>query len=156
MPTDPKRLQIRDRIIDVLEAIVEGADYFFTPVKVFMVDVLEVQCPGYPCYSVHPDSGGSMAEEGDSNFAETFFLNVKGLVKDLEDPGAAVLKASRDVRKAIDADFASGAAGSLGTLVKGLRFTEPPVTDNGFFSAQGLGFFEQRVEITACGSYADL
>jgi len=156
MPTDPKRLLIRDRIETVLAAITAGADYFFTTVKVFKIDILEVNCPGYPCYSVHPDSGGQLAADSDNSLDETFYLNVKGMVKDMADPGAAVIQASRDVRKALDDDFRSGLAGSLGTLAIRIRFPEPPVTDNGLFSGGGLGFFELRVEILITGDYGSL
>lgn len=154
--TDPRKLQVRDRIFKVLEDIKAGSDFHFTPKKVFKVDVLEVDCPGFPCYSVHPDSGGQMIDESDGYFQETYNLNVKGLVKDMADPGAVVLKAIRDVRKAINDDYAGGLPGSLGALATRLRFPEPPATDNGFFSGQGLGYFEQRVELTIVGKLEDL
>jgi hypothetical protein len=156
MPDDPLRLQVRDRLKLVLESIKAGEDYFATPEDVRLVDVLSVQVKGYPTYSVHPDSGGRIEEQNDNCIDESYTFVVKGMVKDPEDPGAACLKAIRDVRKAIDDDYTAGGTGSLQTLVVRLRFPDPPTTDNGLFSDQGLAYFEQRVEVTISGNYGSL
>jgi len=156
MPVNPKRLQVRDRVIALLTAITAGASYFFTTVKVFPKTVLETECPGYPCASVHPDSGGEIAESTSNSYDETFYLSVEGLVKDLDDPGAAVLKWNRDIRKAIDDDHRNGGAGSLATLAVLCEIREPPETDNGFFSGKGFGWFKQRIKFMVTGDIGDL
>jgi hypothetical protein len=147
-PNDPLRLDVIDRVVEVLEGITSGASYFYTPAAVSKRFIHWAEVKGTPVYMVSADSGGTISYAAPDLISEEFYINVKGIVQDKEDVVAALERALRDVRVAILADTeptaGSGSLGELGALV---FFDEPPTTDNGYLSAEGLGFFEQRIRI---------
>lgn len=155
-PTEIKRVQILDRLVEALEAIREGASYFATPASVAKRYTHWKEIVRGPAYSVHIDSEGEGETKMGDGRTETFHFNIKGVVMDEKDPATAVAHASRDVRYAIDQDFKSAATGSLGTLCLGVFFDGPPDTDNGYLSLEGKGQFEQRVRIVARGTIGTL
>jgi hypothetical protein len=156
MPNDPKRLQIIDRIVTVLSNIQTGTDYFYTPYEVKKRFIHWEEAKGFPTYMVFTDSGGEIVFAGYNLYDEIFYVNVKGIVKDWKDTVSVLEKCIRDVRKAINDDAKSGASGTLGTLCIEVRIEEPPLTDNGYLSLEGFGFFEQRIRIRISGDFGEL
>jgi hypothetical protein len=155
-PAEIKRVQILDRIVTVLDAIREGASYFATRASVEKRMTHPEEVLRGPAYSVHVDSGGDAVPELGDRRTETLFFNIKGVVVDEKDPAAAIAHAIRDVRYAIDQDFLAGGAGSLQTLAVNLFFDEAATTDNGYYSLNGRGWFEQRVRVIVKGTLATI
>jgi len=155
-PAEILRVQILDRIVEVLGAIREGALYFATPASVSKRLTHYREVLKGPAYSVHVDSGGEATPELGDRRTETLYFNVKGVVVDDRDPATAIAHAVRDVRYAIDRDFLSGGAGSLQTLAINVFFDEAAETDNGYLSLEGKGQFEQRVRVIVRGTIATI
>lgn len=156
-PANPLRLQVRDRVVAVLKAITAGADYFYTPGVVEKRFVHWAEAKAFPTYMVCPGSGGRIEIESTQNYDEDMMLSIKCDVKDSEDPGAMLEKCLHDIRRAIDIDSRSGAAGSLGALTVEAVFEEGPTTDDGYLSLEGFGFFDQplRVRIGLGSNYGN-
>lgn len=158
-PVDPLSLKVIDRVVVVLKAITAGSDFFFTPYDVIKKFVHWEEAnvkAGKPLYMVFRDSGGMIEFAGTDLYDEHFYLNVKGYVKDNSDTVTPLERAIRDIRKAINDDSKSAAAGSLGALGIQTIFEEPPETDNGYLSVEGFGFFDQRVKIITSGDFGEL
>lgn len=158
-PTNPLTQQIIERIITVLKAIVAGDNYFYTPYDVAKKFVHWEEArltPDKPHYMIFRDSGGSIEFAGTNQYDETWYINIKGYVKDNSDTVTKLERAIRDIRKAINDDSKSAAAGSLGALGIQTIFEEPPETDNGYLSVEGFGFFDQRVKIITSGDFGEL
>lgn len=158
-PTNPLTQQIIERIIVVLKAITAGDNYFYTPYDVAKKFVHWQEAPVTPTkphYMVFRDSGGSIDFAGTNSYDETWYINIKGYVKDNADTVTKLERAIRDIRKAINDDSKSGAAGSLGTIGVQTLFEEPPSTDNGYLSSEGFGYFEQRVKVITSGDFGEL
>jgi hypothetical protein len=155
MPAVPLRLQVIDRIVAVLQAITTGATYFYTPGAVVKRFVHWTECKAFPTYMVFTGSGGTVELSGaagdDSEYTEDFFVSVKGIVKDSVDTVTRLENAIADIRKAIDADSRSGAAGTLGALAVETRIETSPETDDGYLSLEGMGFFDQKIRISIAG-----
>jgi len=158
-PTDPLTLQIIDRIITVLKAIIAGENYFYTPyavAKKFTHWQEASMTPTKPHYMVFRDSGGSIEFAGTDLYDEHWYINIKGYVKDNSDTVTKLEKAIRDIRKAINDDSKSAVAGSLGALGVQTIFEEPPTTDNGYLSSEGFGFFDMRIKVITSGDFGEL
>ena len=154
-PAVPLRLQIVDRIVDVLQGIVTGDTYFYTPGDVAKRFIHWSECKSFPTYMVFTASGGTVELSGAagdaSEYTEDFFVSVKGIVKDSTDTVTKLERCIADIRKAIDADSRSGAAGTLGVLAVQTRIEDSPETDDGYLSLEGFGFFDQKVRISIAG-----
>lgn len=153
-PTDPKRLQVLDRFVTVLRAIVAGDLYFFKPAEVVKGSILlGIEAKGYPTYMVNAGSPGEDIEHFvDQQFEETFYPEVEGIAYSDKDIVGMIEKCIRDVRVAIETDAASGQPGTLGatslTKIKG-----PPDIELGAMANQptsivgGFGWFTQRFSV---------
>jgi len=154
-PAVPLRLQIINRIVDVLQGITTGATYFYTPGDVAKRFIHWSEAKSFPTYMVFSAPGGTVELSGaagdDSEYTEDFFVSVKGIVKDSTDTVTKLERCIADVRKAIDADSRSGAAGTLGVLAVQTRIEDSPETDDGYLSLEGFGFFDQKVRISIAG-----
>jgi len=150
MAMKPLRLQVIDRIVDVLKAIVEveGGDYFKKPGMVVKRWIGQ-KTDGFPVYGVFPGAGKE-PEEINGEYTEEFEVVVKGVVKSATDTVTEMENAIADIRKAVDKDARSSAAGALGTLTVYVRVGES-ATDEGENVAIGLGFFEQRFKVQIAG-----
>jgi hypothetical protein len=155
MPATPLRLQVINRIVAVLQGISTGATYFYTPGAVIKRFVHWAEVKSFPTYMVFTGSGGTVELSGAagdaSEYTEDFFISIKGWVKDSEDTVTRLENCIADIRKAIDADSRSGAAGSLGALAVETRIEESPETDDGYLSLEGFGFFDQKIRISIAG-----
>jgi hypothetical protein len=151
MATKSLRLQVIDRIFDVLKAIVavEGGDYFKTPGMVVKRWIGPKETIGFPVYGVFPGDGKE-PEEINGEYTEEFEVVVKGVVKSATDTVTEMENAIADIRRAIDADARSSAVGALGTLTVYVR-VGVSATDEGENVAIGLGFFEQRIVVQIAG-----
>lgn len=157
--TDPLTQQAIERIVTVLAAITTGASYFYTPAAVIkrFVHWREASFgPDNPLYMVFRDSGGGIGYIGHELYCEDWNINVKGYVQDNNDTVTKLERAIRDIRKAINDDSKSEAAGSLGALAAAVTIEEPPETDNGYLSLEGFGFFDQRIRIRTDGDFGEL
>ena len=157
--TNPLTQQIIERIITVLEAITTGSDFFYTPTAVTkrFVHWREASFTAdKPYYMVFRDSGGEINYIGDNNYRADYFINVKGYVKDNNDTVTRLERAIRDVCKAINDDSKGETAGSLGIIAAAVTIEEPPETDNGYLSLEGIGFFDQRIRIRIDGEFGEL
>lgn len=157
-PENPIRLKIRDRMIYVLKNhIIRGEEYFFTPYEVVDNFVLWDECRGFPTYMIHTASGGNIVEVGRELYDETFYISIKGWVKDLKDATTALEKSVRDIRKAVNLDSLDfETSGSLGFLGVQVRIDEPPETLEGYLSGLGFEFFDQRIRCHISGDYGEL
>jgi len=149
-PTIPTELAIRDRIVTVLSSITAGADYWYTPAKVMKRFVHWREYQGaFPVYMVTVGSGGTREFNSRNNVDETFYLSIKGFVKDDTDTTGRILRCWQDIRVALAREMESplpAALPSLGAFL--LSIPEPPETDDGYMAIEGgLGFFDVRVEI---------
>ena len=157
LPTLPKRLQVIERIIDVLETISSGSNYFLTPYEVNRRFKHWDEISGSPTYSVHSDSGGEIVAHIDSNYDETFYVVVKGVIDNMDDPVGTLEKSIRDVQKAINADSINRTdTASLSYIATHVKIADPPDTDNGNLSINGKAYFEQRIQITISGDFGEL
>jgi len=155
MLSDPKRLQVIDRIVDVLESIQEGDNFFYSPRLV--CKGFQQELSGYPAYMVVSESGGEIETHSDMQFEETFYVAVQGVVQSATDVVTPLERAVRDVRKAINDDFKSGgASGSLIGLAVNVTFDAPPDIDYGFEANGFFGYFSQRIRITIFGEFGEL
>jgi hypothetical protein len=155
MPDDPKRLQVIDRVVDVLKDITEGTDYFFTARQVAKGFVAEPIA--YPVYMVRSESGGDIEMHSDAQFSETFYLSISGRVQEIGDVVTPMERALRDVRKAIEADFQPAAGtGSLIEIATAIVFTEPPEIMYDVDATGPFAEFSQRVRITIDGEFGEL
>jgi hypothetical protein len=154
-PAEPLRLQIINRIVTVLENIVAGDTYFYTSGAVVKRFIHWTECKAFPTYMVFAAPGGTVELSGaagdDSEYTEDFFVSVKGIVKDNVDTVTRLENCIADVRKAIDADSRSGAAGTLGVLAEQTRIEDSPETDDGYLSLEGFGFFDQKIRVSIAG-----
>jgi hypothetical protein len=152
-PTDPKRLQVVDRIVEVLKNVGAGASYFYTARDVTKRLVHWREVTEFPTYSVFIDSGGTLKDGLGRWKSSEFHVNVKGIVDDEgEGSVAKVIRCIRDVRYAIETDMRSTATGSLGNLCAALFIEEEAETDNGYLSIEGRGFFDQRIKVVIAGT----
>ena len=159
VPTDPLTQQVIDRIITVLALIETGADYFYTPAAVIkrFVHWREAKfTPDKPLYMVFRDSGGEINYIGENLYCEDWVVNVKGYVQDKTDTVTKMERAIRDIRKAINDDSKSEGDGTLGAITAAVTIEEPPETDNGYLSLEGMGFFDQRIRIRTDGDFGEL
>ena len=157
--TNPLTQQIIERIITVLEAITTGDDFFYTPAAVAkrFVHWREASFTAdKPYYMVFRDSGGVINYIGENLYCEDYFINIKGYIKDNNDTVTRLERAIRDIKKAINDDSASETAGTLGALAAAVTIEEPPETDNGYLSLEGIGFFDQRIRIRIDGDFGEL
>jgi len=155
-PNDPISLKVLNRIVTVLRAITAGANYFYTPYQVSKRFVHWGEADGFPVYMVFRDSGGRIETSGTDLYDEDMTITIKGIIQDEEDTVTKMERAIRDVRKAINDDAKSGAAGSLGVLAVETRIEEAPETDNGYLSLEGYGYFDQKIRVKTCGDYDEL
>jgi hypothetical protein len=158
-PTDPLTQQIIERVVTVLAAITAGSDFFYTPADVIKryVHWREANLsPDNPLYMVFRDSGGTITYIGENNYCADYFINVKGYVQDNNDTVTKMERAIRDVCKAINDDSKGESAGTLGALAAAVTIEEPPETDNGYLSLEGVGFFDQRIRVRIDGEFGEL
>jgi len=158
-PSDPLTQQIIERIIAVLKAITTGDNFFYTPAAVAkrFVHWREASFSAdKPYYMVFRDSGGTIEYIGENNYCADYFINIKGYVQDNNDTVTRLERAIRDICKAINDDSKGEAAGTLGALAAAVTIEEPPETDNGYLSLEGIGFFDQRIRIRIDGEFGEL
>lgn len=155
MPSSPLRLQVIDRVVDVLRGIQEGDDYFFSPRQVEKGFIAEPS--GYPVYEVTSESGGEIEMHTDSQYAESFYIAIRGTVHAQGDITTPLERCLRDIRKAVEDDFASGAAaGSLVFLATSIMLDTPPEIEYGFEGQGVYGYFTQRVRVTVSGTFGEI
>lgn len=158
-PTDPLSQQCIDRVVTVLGAITAGANYFYTPLAVLKEVLIWREAKltrDKPLYMVSRASGGAITNIGTNLYEMEFFISVQGYVKDPSDAVTKLCRAIRDVQKAINDDSASEAAGSLGALAAAVTMEESPETDNGYFSPEDIGWFDQLVRVRIDGDFREL
>jgi hypothetical protein len=145
---NPLRLQIIDRIVEVLEAIKgdAGATYWYTPNDVVKRFAEPEAVSGFPYYMIAPETSPQSPEHAEERLDwEYFAVSIKAWV-DLEggEPTTKLEKCLADVRKAVMADcLSAAAAGSLGALTVGSAI-DTCETDSGILSIEGHGYFDQR------------
>lgn len=156
VPITPPRLAAIDRIETVLKAIVEGADYWHTPGAVLRKFIFPEAATAFPTYMISTASEGTIGQTGPNEYTEEFHISIKCYVRDFENTTKWLEECIADIRKAVDRDSRSGAVGTLGQLGVETIFDTPPDTDDGYLSADGLGFFDMRVRIRLAWRYGTL
>jgi len=145
--TNPIRLRVADRFVEVLKAIESGSTYWYTPHEVQRNVIPYENAKHGPIYSVFTEGAGPIEIESDNNINEMFYIAVDGIVFDRSDPVAVVEKALTDVRLAIDTDSINPAANTLGTLCYQVRMDESPEMDYW----ENYAAFRQRFRIRVGG-----
>ena len=112
---DPKRIQVRDRFIEVLDNIRAGDGYYYTPDLVTRIIVDWSKGPGKKRLTAYPDEGGAIVNHSGA-VDETFYMMVHGIVENYDDPHEVAERVLMDIRKAIDADAKNPNAGYLGGI----------------------------------------
>lgn len=156
IPAETKRVQIVDRVVEVLAAISGGSTYFYTPAAVEKRMAHWKEITAGPHYSVSLDSGGRLTNWLNGWVEEEFYIGVKGVVTSDHDVVTTIARCLRDVRYALATDMASTATGSLGSLCAAMFVEDGAETDNGYLSLEGKGFFEQRIKIVIAGTIETL
>ena len=154
-PIDPKSIQVRDRVVEVLGDIVEGDDFFKTPGAVCDNWKHWKEVDTFPTYEVWFGPGEPLLNRAGLMAEETFTFIVHGRIRNDEDAPGEVRKCIRDVRKALMDDRVSGVSDSLGELCLMLKIGRTE-TDNGQESASGFGWFNQEFLCTVSGAIEDL
>lgn len=149
-PTKPLRLQIADRIVEVLSAITEGEEYFKTPGMIIRRHLSEREAVAYPVYAVFIGAG-TAPEEINGEYVEEFEVSVSGIVQSHTDLVEAMERSIADIRKAVDADARDGStSGALGTLAIYVRLGASDI-GTGENLPSGLEYFEQRFAVQVAG-----
>lgn len=148
-PVKPLRLQVIDRIIVVLQAIVEGDSFWKTTGQVARRWIAPTEAIAFPVYGVH-SSDGQAPEEDAGEYREGFAVVVEGVVKSATDTVTEMEHALADVRRAVDADSRSGDPGTLGAMTVYVRVGRS-WTDEGENVANGLGHFWQEFLVQIAG-----
>lgn len=155
MATDPKRLQIINRIVTVLGAIAAGANYHYTPRQVAKGFVSEPR--GFPVYEVVTGPGGDIRDHSDFQAEETFTVSVLGTVQDAQDVATKLERALKDVRRAISRDLRPEAgAGSLRTLADWAGFDGQADVNYDFDGKGFFAAFSQRIKFTLSGELGEI
>ncbi len=153
---ESKRLQVLNRIIAVLQAILAGDDFWYTPGEVVKRFKHWSECTKFPTYMVFSSTGGEIVYAGEQQYDEAFYVSVKGIVQDNLDTVTKLERSIRDIRKAINDDSLSPDPGTLGALAVQVRIDEPPETDDGYLSLEGFGFFDQKIRCVISGDFGEL
>lgn len=156
-PEKSKRLQVLERVEAVLRAIVAGEKYNYTPALVSRRFIHWSELNAFPAYSISSASGGkidiSSIGRPEVEWTEEFYISIKGVVQDNSDTMTKIENCIEDIRKAILEDARNPAAGSLLNLTLAVDIDEPPMTDDGYLSLEGYGFFDLRVKFTITNLY---
>ena len=157
-PTAPIRVTVINRILTVLGAISAGDTYFYTPHKTVedSEGVDFALAKNGPLYILFLGEGESAIDVvGRETYDETFYPIIRGVVHARSGIITKMLKSNKDVRKAIDTDSKSGAAGSLGALCVQVRIDESP---EWFYFEDSMEFagFDQRIRVQITGDLGDL
>jgi hypothetical protein len=159
-PTDPKSLQVIDRVVEVLKGIVGGGpDYFYTP-DVLKGFRMHTSVTKFPCYMVALEGMPERPRPTlDSNYFQTVAVSIKAWV-DLEQGESVtkLMRCLRDVQKAINEDTKPGAGPlSLGVICCQCN-VDTAEADSGFMAVEGRGFgyFDQRVVAVVEGDWGEL
>lgn len=150
--TNPKRLQVIDRIVTVLKTVAAGSTYWYIPFAVLKRSITLEELRGYPTYVVLPADGGTYEFLQDQEFDEEFYVTVTGIVRDMADIDTYLEKCISDVRRAVNTDSINTASGSLGTLANDVWIDSPPMFD--YFGE--IAMFEQRFKIKISGTYTEI
>lgn len=159
-PTNPKRLQVADRFVTVLEDIRAGSNYFYTPTQVVRRHISDREAqsaspnPVYMVFTMGGEGGSIVISGVPDGYDETFFIVIKGIIHNYSDPVQAVELCVRDVRKAINDDSKTGTSGALGdgSLTVQVRIDTPPEME--YYDDFGVFFQEFRIQIE--GDFGEL
>lgn len=158
-PTDPLSQQCIDRIVIILGAITAGDNYFYTPfdvIKEFLIWRDAKLTKDKPLYMVSRGSGGVITQIGEHLYELEFIISIQGYVQDPSDAVTRLCRAVRDVQKAVNDDSKSEDTGTLGDLAAAVTMEESPETDNGYFSPEDVGWFDQKVRVRIDGDFGEL
>jgi len=115
---EPKRLQVIERVVEVLKAMRQGDGYWYTAAEVVKLVLHEREILAFPFYMVWYESNpGPPKSDMNHRFSEDMAINVTGACDtEAGDVTTKLERCVRDIRTAIKADEANTAAGSLGAL----------------------------------------
>lgn len=151
---EPKRLQVINRIVEVLKAIRAGENYFSTPkVVTKRVPVGDREMLEHPYYLVYSDSSaGPPTVLSNNYYDDDMAIAVEGeVVAEDGDSTTPLERSLRDVRRAIDQDSRSQTAGSLGALAVAVTIDTAEI-QNG----RDFGNFKQRIIVRVTGEWGDI
>ncbi len=153
-PTEPKKVRIHDRIVAVLDEIVAGDVYFYTPANVQGKPTMRLA--DYSLEVLFAGAEEPPVRQAGLVVQETFTVIVDGHIRDRDgETQKALARALRDVRTAILEDGLSSAAGSLQSLVISIQLGAWS-SWRGEGTFEGLGNFSQEFKITVNGDIKDL
>ena len=147
---DPKRIQVRDRFIEVMDGIRAENGYYYTPDMVTKKIVDFYKGPGKKRLIAYPDEGGEIVNHSGA-VDETFYILVHGLIENYDDPHEVAERVLQDIRKAIDADAKNPNTGYLGGICLQVVMDE---SANVFteMAAEGYVEFYQRFRCQITGA----
>ncbi len=153
--TDPKTLQIVDRTVTILKDIREGSTYWKTPADVVKGQRALEEATGFPLDMVHlgPEWQDPARALGTNQVFPSVIVT-SYLAPENGDYVTGLIRHLADIRLAIDEDFKSGAAGSLGALATHMRFMAA-VTD-ALGELLPYGGFHQEIQFIATGAWGAL
>jgi len=112
---DPKRIQVRDRFIEVLDNIRAEDGYSYTPDMVTKKFVDFLKGPGKKRLTAYSGEGGDIVNHSGA-VDETFYIIVGCIVENYDDPHEVAERVLMDIRRAIDADAKNPNSGYLGGI----------------------------------------
>ena len=158
-PADPKTLQVLDRVVVVLQEIVAGDDYFYTPGGVIK---------GIVAYDTITSFPGDMVYLGSEHQAPEYHLDgtvlkfptvqIEGYVDATgeEDTITRLIKHLADVQRAVNEDSKSGAGpDSLGVIADYARVGIAE-TDDGMLAGEGRAGFKLSIQCCVSGEWGEL
>jgi len=112
---DPKRIQVRNRFIEVMDGIRAEGGYFYTPDLVTEKIIEFYKGSGSIRLTAYPDEGGEIVNHSGA-VDETFYMLVHAVIEDSVDPHKKGERVLQDVRRAIDTDARNPNTGYLGGI----------------------------------------
>ena len=147
---EPKRIQVRDRFITVLESMRAEDGYCYTPDLVTKSPIEYAKNPGKIRLIAYTDEGGEIINHSGA-VDETFYVAVEGYIENLSDPNLVAERVLQDIRKVIDADAKNPSAGYLGGLCLQVVMDESVNVDNEM-ATERINRFNQRFRCMITGA----
>jgi hypothetical protein len=158
-PTDPKTLQVLNRIIAVLEDIGGGDSYFYPSGGVIRGIIAYDTITSFPFDMVYLGPEHSPPEyQMDGLILKFPTIQIEAYVDSRgdDDTVTKLIKHLADVQKAINDDTKSGAgAGSLGVIADYAKVGIAE-TDDGMLAGEGLAAFKLSVQVQISGDWGEL
>jgi len=156
-PTEPKKLSIHSRVVEVLGRISDDGSFFYTPGQVQGKEThWKEKLSDYQLSAYFAGAEEAPIHYPGTVVRETFTIVVQGWIRSPDDElQNAISRALRDVRKALFDDMGEGSADCLGAFTLLLQLG-PWQSSPGEGSMEGFGYFRQEFKFSISGDISSL